>query len=73
MIDRCFRANADEPRFDPKRHCGLLRGGGIDGRWWGREAILDLDFTISHRCNNAIFARNDLVYECLLSVGYISR
>ena len=22
----------------------------VDGRWWGREAILDLDFTISHRC-----------------------
>ena len=22
----------------------------IDGRWRGREAILDLDFTISHRC-----------------------
>ena len=21
-----------------------------DGRWRGREAILDLDFTISHRC-----------------------
>ena len=22
----------------------------VDGRWRGREAILDLDFTISHRC-----------------------
>ena len=22
----------------------------VDGRWRGREAILDLDFTMSHRC-----------------------
>ena len=36
----------------------------VDGRWRGREAILDLDFTISHRSTgayveNIIFARSE--------------
>ena len=47
------------PRFGPIRHCGLFRGGVIDHRWRGREAILNFDFTIRHR---DIFTRNDLVY-----------
>ena len=45
----------------------------VDGRWRGREAILDLEFTIIAIVVNANFVRNDLVYECLLSVGYVSR